>query len=192
MSKKKALIKETVIRRWGKLANIQPLTENWLEGTELYKEQDDEEEMDLDAEVEADPMGDEMPGAEEEVGEPVPGEEEAVERIVSAVVDAISSETGVEIEVEGEAGGEEEMAPDEEALPGPEAEMEMGGEEEEEAPARRGPYNRKDDKKKTPANRDDEDEEVDEALNLEVLDDEELTEAVLKRVVERLLRRRRK
>jgi len=59
-------------------------------------------------------------------------------------------------------------------------------------PARRGPYNRKDDEKekKTPANRDDEDEEVDEALNLEVLDDEALTEVVLKRVVERLLRRK--
>jgi hypothetical protein len=44
-------------------------------------------------------------------------------------------------------------------------------------------------------NADDEDEdeeEVSEKLNLEVLDDENLTEAVLKRVVERLLRLRRK
>ena len=47
MSKKKALIKETVVRRWGKLANIQPLTENWLEGTELYNEQDEDEEMEV-------------------------------------------------------------------------------------------------------------------------------------------------
>ena len=37
---KKTLVNENVIRRWGKLANMQPLTENWLE------EQDaDEDEM---------------------------------------------------------------------------------------------------------------------------------------------------
>ena len=31
MTKKKALLNERVIRRWGKLANMAPLTENWLE-----------------------------------------------------------------------------------------------------------------------------------------------------------------
>ena len=38
---------------------------------------------------------------------PVCEEEEAVEKIVAAVVDAISQETGVDIEVEGEADDEE-------------------------------------------------------------------------------------
>ena len=38
----------------------------------------------------------------------------------------------------------------------------------------------------------DDEDEVSEKLNLDVIDDENLTEAVLKRVVERLLRHRRK
>ena len=54
-------------------------------------------------------------------------------------------------------------------------------------PAMRQPYNRKD--KDKDKDKDKEEEEVEEALNLEVIDDEALTEAVLKRVVERLLKR---
>ena len=34
MTKKKTLLNERVIRRWGKLANMAPLTENWLEEQE--------------------------------------------------------------------------------------------------------------------------------------------------------------
>ena len=63
---------------------------------------------------------------------------------------------------------------------------------------RDGVYNKKDvddlDKSKTDA-KDKEsakDDGVDETLNIDVLDDENLTEAVLKRVVERLLRHRSK
>ena len=49
MTKKKpTLVNESVIRRWGKLANMAPLTENWLE------EQDED-----------DALGDEMAAAEE-------------------------------------------------------------------------------------------------------------------------------
>jgi hypothetical protein len=92
MTKKKALLNERVIRRWGKLANMAPLTENWLE--------------------EQDGLDDEMDAAEDEVAageaemdagedaEASVGEQEAVERIVSAVVDAIADETGMDIEVE--------------------------------------------------------------------------------------------
>jgi hypothetical protein len=59
----------------------------------------------------------------------------------------------------------------------------------------RDAYNRKDKKEETPANREDkaeEEEDIDETININLVDDEALTEAVLKRVVERLLRARRK
>ena len=90
---KKALINETVIKRWGKLANMAPLTENFMDT------------------LEEDALEDEMGAAEDEVAageaEVAAGEEaeasveeqEAVERIVGAVVDALADETGVEIEV---------------------------------------------------------------------------------------------
>jgi hypothetical protein len=45
MSKKKALIKETVVRRWGKLANIHPLTETFIDKTEIGVEVVDDEEL---------------------------------------------------------------------------------------------------------------------------------------------------
>jgi len=79
MSKKKTLLNERVIRRWGKLANMPSLTENWLDT------------------LEEDAMEDEMAGAEDEVAageaEMEAGEEaeasmeeqEAVESIVQAV-----------------------------------------------------------------------------------------------------------
>ena len=210
MSNKKTLIKESVIRRWGKLANMPALTENFLDSIETIEE----EEMEMDAEEKPD-----MDAG----GEASPAEEETVEKIVSAVVDAIAQETGVDIEVEGEAGDEEGGM-----------EMEMGDDDDDAAmrdpamrdPAMRDPAMRDveeamhkgkdkdekaamrdDDKKaamrddKKAAMRDDKDEDEKaamrddkkmkkEELDLEVIDDEELTEAVLKRVVERLLRRK--
>ena len=81
MTKKKALLIERVIRRWGKLANMAPLTENWLE-------EQDADEDDLSAAEDEVAAGE----AEIEAGEEAEAsveEEAAVERIVSAVVDAI-------------------------------------------------------------------------------------------------------
>ena len=223
MTKKKTLINERVARRWGKLANMTPLMENWLD------EQDDE----LEGEIAG--AEDEMAAGEAEAEVEVEAEpeasaeeEEAVERIVAAVVDAIASETGVAIEVEGEAGdGEAEMEAgmeveddlDAEAAGLEGAEMDL----EDEAANRRPAYNRKDvneefggkkdDRKKGGADKDDSQESEDtadyedptskkgkarresalgEKLDLDVVDDEDLTEAVLKRVVERLLRANRK
>jgi len=220
MSKnKKALVNENVIRRWGKLANMQPLTENWL------GEQDADEDEFAAAE-------DEMAAGEAEVeaGEEAEAsieETEAVERIVTAVVDAIADETGVAIEVEEEAD-------DEGAMDDMDAGMDASDELDDDADAemdaadaanRRMAYNRRDiDEKKKPAHKNtrsqrDADEghfatkdkdkkkgeygdgsmkkkdgkvanRKDETLNLDVIDDEELTEAVLTRVVERLLRRK--
>ena len=96
MSNKKTLIKESVIRRWGKLANMAALTENFLDSIETIEEEEMEMEMDAEEKPDMDAGG-----------EASPAEEEAVEKIVSAVVDAIAQETGVDIEVEGEAGDEE-------------------------------------------------------------------------------------
>ena len=173
MSKKKALIKETVVRRWGKLANIQPLTETFIDKTDLF-EQEEEEELgaeDMEAGAEDMEAGAEDLGAE--AAGPAAEPEEAIDRLVNAVVDSIAEEfPEVELDVEGSAVDAEE---------GGEVELDMGdaegeGELEDEEPAPAGrdmAYNRKD-----------------EEIGVEVVDDEELTEAVLQRVVERLLRRK--
>tara|TARA_R110000824_G_scaffold2424_1_gene11348 strand:- start:152 stop:700 length:549 start_codon:yes stop_codon:yes gene_type:complete len=178
--KKTTLVNESVIRRWGKLADMPALTETYIDTLDEEEEEEfggDEAEAELGADMA--PAGEEELGAEEG-GEVDPAEMEAVESIVTAVVDAISQETGVEIEVEG--GAEEAEAGAEDLEAGAE-DLEAGAEDleaaaEEEAPASRDSvYNRND-------------KEDDEELNLEVLDDEALTEAVLKRVVTRLLRRK--
>jgi hypothetical protein len=222
MTKKKTLVTESVIRRWGKLANMAPLTENWLE------EQDaDEDEMDAaedeiaagEAEVEA---GEEAEASVEE--------QEAVERIVSAVVDALADETGVDIEVETDEDDEAAMD-DMDAGMDISDQFDDAADDDEDAAdaAMRNPYNRRDiDEKQGYDDKEDErlgmedgpkkgkkvskkgrrddsrgkwdhrDQEdrpgkatnrKDETLDIEVIDDEQLTEAVLHRVVERLLRR---
>jgi len=214
MTKKASkLINERVIRRWGKLANMPSLTENFIDNLE-----------------EEDAMEDEMAAAEDEIAageEEVEGgmeaeasveEQEAVENIVQAVVDAISAETGVEIEVEGGADDEAAMddIDDSEDMGD---DLERAGDEEmddADAAAMRdmGAYNRKDleERKKgswkkggknNPSGKADDGSSKgdlkandrdynrkDETLNIDVVDDEALTEVVLKRVVERLLKKK--
>ena len=172
MTKKKTtLVNESIMRRWGKLANMATLTESYIDTLE------EEEEMEIDAAVEMDADGgeEEMMGAEMEMGDEgadVQMSEEEAEVLVQAIADAVSQVTGVEVDVESEeeAGDMEDAAMDMEAaaddledLADDEAAMGMGHKA----------YNR-----------------TDEQLELEVVDDEELTEAVLKRVVERLLSRK--
>ena len=222
MSKnKKALVNENVIRRWGKLANMQPLTENWLGEQDADEDEFAAAEDEIaagEAEVEA---GEEAEASVEEV--------ETVERIVNAVVDAIADETGVAIEVEEEADDEGAM---DDMDAGMDASDELDDAADDEmddadAAANRGAYNRRDidedkaytakkekpgaDKRKGAEKRGAEgtkkktsgkgrgekkgddafvNNRKDETLNLDVIDDEALTEAVLKRVVERLLRRK--
>ena len=57
MSKnKKTLVNENVIRRWGKLANMQPLTESWLEEQDADADEMDAAEDEIaagEAEIEA-------------------------------------------------------------------------------------------------------------------------------------------
>ena len=222
MSKKKAtLVSENVIRRWGKLANMPALTENFLD-TVVAEDDSLEDEMSA--------AEDEMSAgeAELEAGEEAEAsveETEAVEAIVSAVVDAISAETGVEIEVEGGAGDEGAMDDMDAGMDASDAmddaaDDEMDSAMRDEDPAMRDPYNRTDELKNKKGGQgydDEEDESLgmkdgkestkkqsekdrrddsrgkfgkrDETLELEVIDDEALTEAVLKRVVERLLKK---
>jgi len=217
-TKKNTLLNERVIRRWGKLANMPALTENWLE------EQDALEDEEAAAEDEVAAGEAEMEAGE--AAEASVGEEEAVERIVNAVVDAIADETGVDIEVE--ADGDEAAMDDMDAgMDASDAMDDAADDEMDDAdaamrdPAMRDPYNRTDELKNKKGGQgydDEEDESLgmkdgkestkkqskkdrrddsrgkfgkrDEALELEVIDDEALTEAVLKRVVERLLRRK--
>ena len=144
---KKKLLNEQTIRRGGKLANIAPLTENFIDTIE-------EEEDEMAAAEEPAEAGEEGGEDMEAGGEEASPEMEAqVEDIVSAVVDALAQETGVDIEMEAGGDDDADEGDDEEAM-------------------RRDPMMRE------------------ESLDIEVVDDEQLTEAVLKRVVERLLKRK--
>ncbi len=169
MTKKKELLNERTIRRWGKLA---PLTENFLDEEENLADEEGGEEMageageDMEMEMGADDMGGE---------EPSPAVEAQVEDIVAAVVDALAQETGVDIEMD--AGGGDDDA---------EVEMDDDDDDDDDAMMRdKDPMMR--DKDEEAAMRDPMMRE--ESLDIEVIDDEALTEAVLKRVVERLLKR---
>ncbi len=218
---KKTLVNESVIHRWGKLANMAPLTETWL------NEQDEEEDVEAAAE-------DEIAAGEEEIeggmeAEADVEETEAVERIVNAVVDAIADETGVDIEVESDSEGADQEAMDDIDDSEDAGDVDLDAGDDEMDAAMRDPYNRRelDEKKKKKKKKKDDDDwggnerdfkrrrnskgvrkktgdvgggkygkgghykdyEKNESLNIDVIDDEDLTEAVLQRVVERLLRK---
>ena len=147
MSKKKAtLVSENVIRRWGKLANMPALTENFLD-TVVAEDDSLEDEMSAaedevaagEAEVEA---GEEAEASVEE--------QEAVERIVGAVVDALSAETGVDIEVEADGSDEAAMDDMDAGMDASDALDDDADDEMDDAdaamrdPAMRDPYNRRD------------------------------------------------
>jgi hypothetical protein len=244
MTKNKTLVNENVIRRWGKLASIPALTENFLDTIEEESlegaEAAEEDAMDAmdDAMDQMDDAEDDMDSAEADA------EREVVDRVVQAVVSALSDATDVEIEVEGSAE-DEEVTDAELELVDDGGEEEVEFEEEELEPGMRA-YNRKDlderrgdssddqggknyTKKDKKADRKEDRKErekydrthhthgglkgeeggedfdgdeaqdkrhrksrnrKDETLELDVIDDEELTEAVLQRVVERLLQRK--
>ena len=157
---KKKLLNETTIRRWGKLANIAPLTENFLDEVEEETLAEEEGEEEMDMEMDAEEGGDDMEAADDK--EASPEMEAQVEDIVSAVVDALAQETGVDIEMEAGGDDDADEGDDEEAMM----------------------------RDKDPMMRDKEAMMREESLDIEVIDDEQLTEAVLKRVVERLLKRK--
>jgi hypothetical protein len=181
MSKKtQRLLNEATVRRFMKYANLETsLVENFMDRVT----EDDDDALD-DGELEMDGVGPEEMSGEEpmELGmgaEEAPAapavDEEVVEDLVTKVVAAITSATGVEVDIQGGAPAEMPAGLEGGDLPA-EAEPEMGAElpaeEEEGLPA--------------VGNRNDEEE----LQEIDMVDDEELTEAVLRRVVERLLKSR--
>jgi len=184
MSKRNhTLLNEATVRRFMKYANLESnLVENFMD---RVVEEDDGEELDPEAaDAPAEAPADEMemdlaPEADAEMDAPAAPvvDEEVVEDLVTSIVAAISDVTGVEVDVEGgeapaempvDLEGGDNLVADE---PEVGAEPELPAEEEE------SPL--------PPVGNRNEDEELQE---VEVVDDEELTEAVLRRVVERLLK----
>jgi len=165
---KKSLLEEGSVRQFMKLANLAPLSDNFVSETyvkeeeevneevvdeevvdedvteEVVKEEFEEEEMEMSAE-----MPPEEPAAEPEMdmAEEPPAAGGDIAGLVKAIADAISAHTGVEVAVSGEAEEAGEEAELEE--PGEEAEAEAGEMEfaaeedeaiEDEAPAMRDEY----------------------------------------------------
>tara|TARA_Y100000034_G_scaffold17065_2_gene18588 strand:+ start:1243 stop:1836 length:594 start_codon:yes stop_codon:yes gene_type:complete len=131
MSKnRKKLLNENTIRRFMKLAEIDSLSETFISdhpGKFAINEQDEEpfEPAELGAEMEEEP---ELPPEPDE--EPEGGAESDVVELTDAVetlMGVVSRMTGVDIDVGGEAEGEEDMPLDEPIDEFPEE----GGEEEE-------------------------------------------------------------
>ena len=146
---KKTLLEEGTVRQFMKLANLKPLTSNFINETymdeDLYEAEHEGAEDEMlppepeDAEIDA--MADEeapmdmmdMDAEEGAEGALAGVSEEAVEELISVVADALASATGVDIDVTGgEEGmeGEEDMgdmdfAPAEEAPEGEEGEEEV-------------------------------------------------------------------
>jgi hypothetical protein len=138
---KKTLLNESQIRRFMKLADMQPLAQPFVRGSaHVLREQGvPPAEDELDDPVEDDPMAD-MPGeAEDDMGMPAdegPGPAGVdIEGLVGAIADAIEAETGVQIDVEGE-GGEDDMGMPPDDM-GPEDDMGMA--EDPLAPGPEGP-----------------------------------------------------
>lgn len=168
------LINEGVVRRWGKLANLSTLTESFIDT--LTEEEGMEEEEGAEVEVE-------VPELEDDAGEPAaddldvemeaPAEEpsldldeDQVEQIAQVFFDTLSQVTDGEVEFEVTSSEE----------PADDAALDAEAMLDEEPPAMM------DEEPPAPAMYEESIEGV------EVVDDEELTESVLARVVERLLK----
>ena len=125
--KNKSLLSESTIRRFMKLAELNPLSENFFDKNVQEEEAVDEGGMAYDRDEEL--PGEELPG-EELPGEELPGEEPAegpvdeadVKDLVDAIADAITQSTGIEVSAssEGEELGEPEGELPGEELPGEE------------------------------------------------------------------------
>jgi hypothetical protein len=132
MTKKKTILEEGTVRRFMRLANLNPLSENYFGEEEIQEEEDEElavdavddaEAEELDAEPEVDVDAEEAPAEEEAVVSA-----EVATELVSAIAAAVEDVTGVAVEVTGadEAPMEEpemeEPAMEEPAMEEPEME----------------------------------------------------------------------
>jgi len=200
MTKKNVdLINEGVVRRWGKLANLNKLTESFLDSTEVVAEEEEELEVELPAD-ESEDLAAAEPEMETELDAEMaetpeaPMDEDQVEALTVAFAAALSQVTGVDVAVEADGGEEmpaDELEPELEApaldaeaeLPADELEPELGDEEVA--------FNRTDDEEETeeeatPVTEAEEATDTDDEEETKT-DDTELTEAVLRRVINRLL-----
>ena len=122
MTKKKTILEEGTIRRFMRLANLNPLSENYCGEEEIQEEED--EELAVDAVDDAEPADidvEEAP-AEEETAVSA----EVATELVAAIADAVEDVTGVPVEVTGA-----EEAPMEEPEMDMEPEMEEPAEDAE-------------------------------------------------------------
>jgi len=194
MSKnRKKLLNENAIRRFMKLAEIDSLSETFIsdypgkfaideqeeEPFELPAGVDGEGEMEMEEEPELPPEPDEEPeaGAEGDVAELT----DAVETLMGVV----SRMTGVDIDVGGEAEGEEELPIDEPVDEFPE----VGGEEEELPPGNKMAYEALD--KENIELQEDEDEDDPDADKTDEGLEERLTNRIVRRVAARLVKESR-
>jgi hypothetical protein len=202
-NRKETLLKEGTIRRFMKLAEIEPLSENFLDSYSL--DEQGEEELEV-ADVEFPPEGEEEEVEVADVEE-VPTEEapeEMIQDLVTQIADVISDVTGVEVSVESEGGEPEEIEAmgdmedieaEEEVLAA--AEPEEPGDELEEDQWKRDDD---DDKKRqkyggdkgdeSRSRRDYMEEELEELEEIEVVDEDKLVQEIASRVARRLLRRK--
>lgn len=159
MTKKDKLLNEQTIRRWAKLADLNVISENFFEEEEETTTDTEETVTEEEGADEGD-MGEEEGDMEVDMEAGEADDAEGMD-VVQAVLAALEP-FGVEVDeddADEEAGEEMEMgaAPEAEADPA----MDHG----------MGDYGNR----------------QDETLDLEVVDDEALTEAVLKRVLKRIL-----
>ena len=106
---KKRLLNEHTTRKFMKLAGLQPLSENFFTAT-LEEEEDELPDEDFLGGEPGDELADEAPLDDLPPEEPMEvGDEGGVDvhALVDAIAAAIQQETGVSVDVEGEAGGEE-------------------------------------------------------------------------------------
>jgi len=188
------LINEGVVRRWGKLANLNTLTESFLDTvTEAEHEEEEmgEEEMEIPADLEVDAAeaeeaAEDAEDAMDDMGDMEMAEEpsldldeDQVEQIAQVFFDTLSQVTDGDVEFEVTSSDEPaEGDMDDDAAMMDDPAMAHGDED--------------------PAMMDDpamahdpamyEESQDQDLQEINVVDDEELTEAVLARVVERLLK----
>jgi len=213
MTKKKTLVNESVVRRWGKLANMPALTENWLENLteedigeeeeeaahDMHKAHDEEDYAEGDLERADDSeMGDAAPSLDPEIAQEIAAElagalgakleELAGEEVLDVVGDDELEAPDMDVEEVGiEDVGEEEVEIEESASP----KWGKGGREFRRRKVDGVETRAGETKKKIGGHRRFKDFEAgnrqDEDLDVDMIDDEALTETVLTRVIERLL-----
>ena len=156
MAKKKFIISESAVRRWQKLATIKPITEMY--GMSHDKPMEEEAEMYEEEEAEMAAEEPPMDIPEPEMDAEAPAAAEGAEDMARSVIMAVADALGVEIDIDGGEEAPMEEPPMEE----PEEEV-MEGDALEEM------------------------DHAEETLEeVEMIDEEELTEAVMKRVLGRL------